>query len=135
MNGPDETFRAFLASGKFMLQRSRLSGEFVFYPRVSWHGARGDDLEWVEASGDAEVYSATTIRRKAEHGGDYNISLVQLAEGPRMMTRVLGIAPDQVTIGMAVKAVVEAPQWSAKHKEPVVVFYPANSADRSKADA
>src|SRR5688572_32570826 len=103
MSGPDETFHAYLANGKFMLQRSRLSGEFVFYPRVSWHGARAGDLEWVEASGDGEVYSATTIRRKAEHGGDYNISLVQLAEGPRMMTRVLGIAPDQVTIGMAVK--------------------------------
>lgn len=135
MTGPEETFRAYLASGKFMLQRSRLSGEFVFYPRVSWHGARGDDLEWVEASGNGEVYSATTIRRKTEQGGDYNISLVQLVEGPRMMTRVLGIAPEQVTIGMAVKAAVEAPRWSAKYKDPVVVFYPATSAKGSAAGA
>ena len=124
MNGPDETFRAFLANGKFMLQRSRLSGDFVFYPRVSWHGARGNELEWVEACGHGEVYSATTIRRKVEHGGDYNISLVQLAEGPRLMTRVLGIEADQVEIGMPVRAAVEAPQWSVEHKEPVVVFYP-----------
>lgn len=135
MSGPDETFRAFLANGKFMLQRSRLNGEFVFYPRASWHGARGDDLEWVEASGKGEVYSATTIRRKAEHGGDYNISLVQLAEGPRMMTRVLGTAPDNVRIGMPVRAVVERPQWSSSQTAPVVVFYPATAAHGSDAGA
>lgn len=135
MSGPDEIFRAFLDSGKFMLQRSRVSGEYVFYPRVSWLGARSEDLEWVEATGKGEVYSTTTIRRKAEQGGDYNISIVELAEGPRLMTRVLGIAPDQVRIGMPVKAVVEAPQWSVRHKQPVVVFYPAGPSTGGPRDA
>ena len=34
----------------------------------------------------------------------YNVALIDLAEGPRMMSRVEGVAPEAVRIGMAVKA-------------------------------
>ena len=44
------------------------------------------------------------MRRKAEAGGDYNVALVDLAEGPRLMSRVDGVPPEQVRIGMAVQA-------------------------------
>jgi uncharacterized OB-fold protein len=52
------------------------------------------------------VYSTTVVRQKPERGGDYNIALVDLFEGARMLSRVEGIAPAEVRIGMAVEAVI-----------------------------
>jgi uncharacterized OB-fold protein len=37
---------------------------------------------------------------------NYNVALIDLEEGPRMMSRVEGIAPEAVKIGMKVKAKV-----------------------------
>jgi len=104
--GPEAVFQAFLAEGRFMLQRSRSSGRCVFYPRALEPTSGADDLEWVEASGRGTVYSTTVVRQRPDRGGDYNVALIDLQEGPRMMSRVVGLAPDQVRIGMQVQAEV-----------------------------
>ena len=44
------------------------------------------------------------MRRKPEAGGDYDVSLVDLDEGVRMMSRVEGVPPAEVKIGMRVRA-------------------------------
>lgn len=100
---PEQDYLAFLAQGRFMIQRSRSSGRHVFYPRVAEPRTGATDLEWVPASGEGTVYATTVIRQRdpAQH---YNVALIDLAEGPRMMSRVEGIAPDAVRIGMRVKA-------------------------------
>ena len=122
--GPEEQFLEYLRQGKFMLQRCRSSGTYIFYPRVMTKGAEIYDLEWVEASGIGEVYASTVIRRNPDQGGSYNIAIIELAEGPRMMSRVLGIAPESVRIGMRVRGRIEAPRWPSPAKHPVPVFYP-----------
>lgn len=122
--GPVEQYLRYLEDGRFMLQRSRRTGEYFYYPRAFAKGAASSELEWVEVSGDGIVYSTTTVRRKAEHGGDYNMALVELAEGPRLLTRVQGIEPASIKIGMKVKARIEKPSWDPKATRPVVVFYP-----------
>ena len=78
----------------------------IFYPRELCPHCGSDQLAWEQPSGQGTVYSTTVIRRKAEAGGDYNVALVDLAEGPRMMSRVEGMAPADVAIGMAVQAEV-----------------------------
>jgi hypothetical protein len=83
-------------------------------------GSGEADLEWVEASGAGTVYATTVTRRRPEHGGDYNVALIDLAEGPRMMSRVVGIDPREVTIGMKVKAKVDDLNGA-----PAVLFEPA----------
>lgn len=113
---PDAEFRAFLAEGRFMIQRSKSSGAHVFYPRVVAPGTGARDLEWVQASGRGVVYSTTVVRKKPPEPS-YNVVLVDLAEGPRMMSRVEGVDPDAVTIGMAVQARIVD-----QDGEPVVVF-------------
>jgi hypothetical protein len=80
-------------------------------------------------SGKGEVYSRTVVRQPAERGGDYCIALVTLAEGPRMMTRVIGIAPSDVTIGMKVRAEIAVPDWNPD-AGPNVVFLPAAVGER-----
>ncbi|CAN5625671.1 OB-fold domain-containing protein [soil metagenome] len=118
--GPEAAFRAYLAAGRFMIQRGRESGACVFYPRVFAPGDAAGKLDWVEASGRATVYATTVTRRRPDRGGDYNVFLVELAEGPRLMSRVVGIAPGAVRIGMALDARIETLRG-----EPAVVVVPA----------
>ena len=56
------------------------------------------------------MYAVTTVRRKPEAGGDLNVSLIDLDEGPRLMSRVANRAPDQVRIGQRVRARVSLEQ-------------------------
>lgn len=116
---PEADYLRFLGDGKFMILRSRASGKYIFHPRVAEPLTGSTDLEWVEASGDGEVYSTSMIHER-NSADSYNIALVDLAEGPRMMSRVEGLAPEEVTIGMRVKAkIVE------DNGRPLVVFIPA----------
>lgn len=100
--GPQAAFERSLLEGRFMLQRSRASGKYVFYPRVLVPGTGETDLEWVEASGRGTIYALTTNRSRGE---TYNIALIDLAEGPRMMATVVG--GGDVSIGAAVGAEIE----------------------------
>ena len=104
--GPEKHYHAQLAQGRFQIQRCQACSRAVFYPRVICPHCGADRLDWITPSGKGTVYSTTVVRRKAEHGGDYNVALVDLEEGVRMMSRVDGIAPDAVAIGMAVRASV-----------------------------
>lgn len=105
--GPEAQFKAYLADGKFMIQRSASSGRHVFYPRPFIPGSGEDDLEWVEATGTGTVYSTTVNRRSPEKGGTFNVALIDLAEGPRMMSRVVGVPAEEVAIGQKVRARIE----------------------------
>lgn len=99
---PQQEWAAFLAEGRFMIQRSPSTGGHVFYPRIAEPGT-GADLEWVEASGKGTVHAVTIVRKK-DPAESYNVVLVDLEEGPRLMSRIDGIDNDAITIGMAVKA-------------------------------
>ncbi len=50
-------------------------------------------------------------------GGDLDIALIDLEENVRMMSRVVGVSPDEVKIGMPVKAAIEI-----ENDQPLVVF-------------
>ena len=102
-----------------MIQRSA-GGTHVFYPRILKPGSGETDLQWVEASGQGVVYATTVNRQRPEKGGDHNVALIDLKEGPRMMARVVGIDPAAVTIGLKVTARV-----GAIDGEPAVLFEPA----------
>lgn len=115
---PEVQYRAFLAEGRFMIQRAKRSGRYVFYPRVAEPGSGDTDLEWVEASGRGTVYSTTVVRKKPPEPS-YNVALIDLAEGARMMSRVVGVTPEDVRIGMAVRAKIVEDGGA-----PLVVFEP-----------
>lgn len=131
--GPEARFLDYLEQGKFMLQRHRSKGECVFYPRALHVLGSLDDFEWVEASGEGVIYSCTRVRRPPERGGDYTIVLVDLAEGPRMLSRMIDADPDQVSIGMPVRAKIVSHSWSqSEHKCPVVAFAPCRSSQEEQ---
>jgi len=116
---PDRDYQAFLQQGRFMIQHSASSGRHVFYPRSVAPGTGAEDLEWVEASGRGVVYSTTVVRAKPP-AVSYNVALIELEEGPRLMSRVENIDPSVVQIGMPVRARIAREENLA-----FVVFDPA----------
>jgi len=118
--GPERRYLDYIGEGKFMIQRSKSTGQYVHYPRTLAPGTGEADLEWTEASGEGTVYATTVNRQRPERGGDYNIALIDLKEGPRMMSRVVGVAPTDVKIGMKVRAKVDK-----IGEQDAIVFEPA----------
>jgi uncharacterized OB-fold protein len=82
----------------------------VFYPRVFCpHCAAGaGELEWRDASGRATVYAAVVEHKPQAAGANFSdgqpycVALVDLEEGVRMLTNVVGCPPDEVRCGMPV---------------------------------
>jgi len=102
---PEAHFKEGLAAGEIRLQRCTSCDRHIFFPRVLCPTCHGTELGWVTASGKGAVYTFTTVRQRPEKGGDYNVAMVELAEGVRMVTRVEG-DPQSVKNGMPVAAYV-----------------------------
>ena len=79
-------------------------------------------MQWIEPAGLGTVYAVTCVRRKAELGGDYNVSIIELDEGVRMMSRVESIPPASVKIGLRVQARV-----AVKDGTGLVLFDPVSA--------
>ncbi len=102
--GPDAIYRDELLAGRFTVQTCDDCGQSCFPPRVFCKHCGSAALKRVEASGQGVVYATSAVRNRPEKGGDHNVSLVDLAEGVRLLTRVEGIGPTEVPIGARVKA-------------------------------
>jgi uncharacterized OB-fold protein len=92
---------------RFMLPRCGDCGKFHFYPRPACPHCQGTRLAWAEASGRGEVYSHSTVHRapRAAFRDDvpYVIAIVKTDEGPHLLSRVVGVAPESVKIGMRLR--------------------------------
>lgn len=96
--------------GRLLVQWCTSCDRGVFYPRVFCpHCAGGAGaLEWRTASGRATVYAAVVEHRPEAAGANFSggkpycIALVDLEEGVRMLTNVMGCPPDDVKSGLPV---------------------------------
>lgn len=76
--------------------------EHFVYPRRHCPVCAGSAVEYVEAEGTGTVYARTIVRQA---GGEfaaatpYVLAYVELAEGPRMLTNVVGADPEDVEVG------------------------------------
>jgi uncharacterized OB-fold protein len=83
----------------------------VFYPREICPGCFGRNLEWREASGKGTLYSFTVNHLSPSPTGDegpFAIALVELAEGPRMMTNVVGLPVEELKVGLELQVTWDA---------------------------
>jgi uncharacterized OB-fold protein len=119
--GIDARFQRHLDEGRFMLQRSRNSGRAFYYPRVAEPATGDTDLEWFEPSGRGTVYSTTVVRTKPP-AQPYNFALIDLDEGPRVASRVEGMPPTDVRIGLRVRARIDQVDGRA-----LLVFVPEDN--------
>ena len=118
--GPDRLFQRALAEGEILLPKCDDCGAYHFFPRVLCPHCHGAAISWKQAGGKGRVHTTTVVRRKPERGGDYNVCVVELDEGVRMMSRVEGIAPGEVVIDMPVTAFVGEAEGV-----PAVLFKPS----------
>jgi uncharacterized OB-fold protein len=119
-DAPGTKFESFLRAGELRLQGCSQCGKQIYFPRTLCPFCGSTALEWRLASGRGKVYSTTIVRQKPERGGDYNVAIVELAEGARMLSRVQDIAPAEVRIDMPVTAVI-----GELNGVPLVLFRPA----------
>jgi uncharacterized OB-fold protein len=94
---PLTAFRDGLAAGELRFQRCKGCDAAVFYPRVACPVCGCAELGWEVSAGAGAVYSTTTI--PVRDGDPYNVTLVDLDEGIRIMTRVAGTRENAVPIG------------------------------------
>ncbi|NUP66014.1 MAG: Zn-ribbon domain-containing OB-fold protein [Nonomuraea sp.] len=116
------------AAGELRIQRCQTCARHYFYPRPSCPHCGSDDVEWVRATGRATLYSYVINHRPApgfEGEGPYAIAVVELEEGVRMMTNIVGVAntPDDLPLDMELQVVFE--QRGDVH---VPLFEPAGGA-------
>jgi len=117
---PAGTYRRYLESGSLGFQRCTDCGAAIFYPRVICPVCGGADLTWKTSSGRGVVYATTAV-----YGRDadpYNVVLVDLEEGFRMMGRVEGVPAERVQVGTRVSLRVDP-----EGDDPVPVFVLENN--------
>lgn len=107
---PDPVSRGFwegCSRGELRVQRCRACSGLQFYPRAHCTRCASLDVEWVAASGRGTVYSYTVIRRHQAPWWvkelPYLVAIVELEEGPRLLTNLVGVDPAEVRIGRRVQ--------------------------------
>lgn len=113
------------AAGELRVQRCP-SGHAVFPPRALCPDCGADGLEWVAASGRGTLHSYVVEHRPAPGWEDevpYVVALVQLEEGPRMMSNVVGVDPDPAQLPLDLPLVVDFVQ---RGDVALPVFRPAS---------
>ena len=100
-----------LARHELYLQRCRDCGTPRLPPRAVCPACLSSAVEWARASGRATVHTFTVTHQNQAPGFreelPYVLAVVELAEGPRIMTNVVGCPPDTVRIGMPLEVVFD----------------------------
>jgi uncharacterized OB-fold protein len=115
------------AVGELHIQRCSGCGEHVFYPRRFCPHCGSPDLAWVRAGGRAVLDSYVISHVPGPGFADevpYVIAIVRLEEGPRMLSRLAGVAPDPAVLELDMPLLVG---FEPRGEMAVPVFHPAEA--------
>jgi uncharacterized OB-fold protein len=109
-NDIDRPFWDAAREGRLAIQRCATCGRYQHPPTVTCPACGGAPA-WGDASGEGVVHTFTVFHR-AYHPAfvddlPYNVSIVRLAEGPLILSSVVGVAADELEVGMAVSVVFD----------------------------
>ena len=113
---PDPVTQPFWDSTKahaMKIQRCNDTGKFFFYPRGLSPYTLSDNISWEPVSGKGTLHAFTIVQNQRQPGFaeevPYVVAMVELDEGVRMMTNLIGVEadPEHVKIGMPVEVVYE----------------------------
>jgi len=101
-----EPFWTALRRGAFVLQHCDACGKTIFYPRAHCPHCWSERIAWRAASGRGTVKSFSTIHRPGHFAwtpvAPYVIALVELEEGPTMLSQLLVDDPADARVGLSV---------------------------------
>lgn len=116
-----------LAEGVVRIQRCEACGHWIFYPRAHCPRCLAPDPAWHAVSGAATLYSWTVCHRAPaphfEGLTPFVLAVVELAEGPRMTTRLVAADDARLAAGMALEPVIDD-----AGPVPMLLFRPADAA-------
>jgi len=109
--------------GKLLIQRCKSCQTLRHPPRPMCGECQSVEWDSIESTMEGEVYSFTTLHYPKVPGYDYPLccAVIDLAEGTRIVSNIVGISYEEVTIGMKVKGKVE----QVDEKTMLPQFYPA----------
>jgi len=112
--GPDnEAFVAAAREGRFVLRFCDDCGKTHWYPRAICPHCTSSNTQWKPVSGRGTVYSYSTMQRADP---PYTLAYVTLAEGPTMLTNLVGDGPCRIGMPVQVQFV------DSEDGTPVPVF-------------
>lgn len=120
----DADYRAFLAAGEFRLQCCRQCGRARYPARWMCPECLAEEFDWKAMAGTGKVETFTWYLESFDKRFTevpYNVALVQLAEGPRLITNVL-CAFGELEVGMPVVAEIARRDTP----RPILVFRPGS---------
>ena len=119
IDGLAEPYFAGCREGQLRLQHCAACGHWQFYPRPFCTACGADSPAWEAASGRGTIASFSVVRRALSpaYEAPYTVALVDLAEGPRMMSVIVDCEPEAVQVGASVSVAFEP--WSADLSLPV----------------
>lgn len=95
------------AQHRFQMPRCDDCGKFHFYPRALCPHCSSPRLTWAACSGRGTVYSYTIVHRAPSPAladkVPYAVAIVEVEEGPHLMTNIMNVKPEDVRIGMPVR--------------------------------
>lgn len=94
------------AASRFMLQRCDDCAGWIFYPRSLCPHCWSSRLSWCDASGRGTVKSFSVIHRPGHPAWSdvtpYTIALIELDEGPTMLSTLVDMPHESVVVGIRV---------------------------------
>lgn len=97
-----EPYWAAAAEGRLLLRECEDCGLVHYYPRALCPDCLGENVDWVEASGEGTVYTYSVAQQMSgwpEADLPLVVAYVELEEGPRMMTNLVDCDPEAVSVG------------------------------------
>lgn len=94
---------------QLLLQRCKECGKWLHPPRPVCPKCRSREQEWVPSAGKGTIYSWVTIHESphAAFKSPYTVVLVEMDEGPRLVSNMIDIAAEDLQIGMPVEVVFD----------------------------
>ena len=104
------------------LQRCDNCSHVQFYARIFCTSCQSKDLSWIVATGRGCVASYTVMHVSVSdaYQTPLVVALIDLEEGPRMMSHIVGQDVDSVAVGDLVSVQFEA--WNDDVKLPVFIL-------------
>lgn len=90
--------------GVLLVKRCTACGEHHHYPRDICPFCLSEATEWTTAAGTATLYSWSTMGRDE---AAYTLAYVTLAEGPTLLTNLVGCDPATLVVGQALRVVFQ----------------------------
>jgi uncharacterized OB-fold protein len=91
-----------LKEGKLMLPRCQACGQAFFYPRVMCPRCQSREITWFQASGRGKLHAFgighQAFNKAFKVGPPYVLAMIEVEEGPRMMSNLVNVAPDPKAI-------------------------------------